>query len=149
MSPPTCQALSRFTQPRFAFWPRRNIRPSRLPRGHQFHPTPHAGRSVFLVSTPSSPSLTVFSPALLPTHTTATSTFFYSSRIRPSRCCHQALPARRIRVTGGQCSESYRLRQSCRPAIFRPPWLPTRCRGVDRVPRRLPPPVRHAQTTPQ
>ena len=23
------------------------------------------------------------------------------------------------------------------------------CRGVDRVPRRLPPPVRHAQTTPQ
>jgi len=28
-------------------------------------------------------------------------------------------------------------RQSCRPAIFRPPWLPTRCGGVRRVPRRL------------
>jgi hypothetical protein len=76
MSPPTWQALSRFTQPRFACWPRPTIRPSRLPRGHQFHPTPHASRSVFLVSTPSSPSLTVFSLALLPTHTTATSTFF-------------------------------------------------------------------------
>jgi len=66
MNPPTWQA----------FWPRRNIRPSRLPRGHQFHLTSHAGRSVFLVSTPSSPSLTVFSQALLPTHPTATSTFF-------------------------------------------------------------------------
>ena len=40
-------------------------------------------------------------------------------------------------------------RQSCRPAILRPSRLPTRCRGVRRVPRRLPPPVRHAQTTPQ
>src|SRR4029450_1359304 len=76
MSPPTWQALSRFTQPRFACWPRHTIRPSRLPHGHQLHLTPHAGRSVFLVSTPSSPSLTVFSLALLPTHTTATSTFF-------------------------------------------------------------------------
>jgi len=76
MNPPTWQASSRFTQPRFAFWPRRTIRPSRLPRGHQFHLTSHAGRSIFLVSTPSSPSLTVFSPALLPTHTTANSTFF-------------------------------------------------------------------------
>jgi hypothetical protein len=76
MSPPTWQTSSRFIQPRFVFWPRHTIRRTRLPRGHQFHPTLHAGRSVFLVSTPSSPSLTVFSPALLPTHSTATSTFF-------------------------------------------------------------------------
>lgn len=76
MSPPTWRASSRFTQPRFGCWPRYTTRRTRLLRGHQFHPTSHAGRSVFLVSTPSSPSLTVFSPALLPTHTTATSTFF-------------------------------------------------------------------------
>src|ERR1039457_1278452 len=76
MSSPTCHAASRFTPLRFALWQRPTTRRTRLPRGRQFHPTPHAGRSVFLIFTPSSPRLTVFLRVSPPTHTTVTSTFF-------------------------------------------------------------------------
>src|SRR6266699_180180 len=76
MSPPTCQESWRFIPLRFGLWQHLTTRRSRLLRGRQFHRTPHAGRSAFLIFTPSSPSLTVALRVSLPTHTTVTSTFF-------------------------------------------------------------------------
>jgi len=57
------------------------------------------------------------------------------------------LSLRRVGVARPRRSESYDPRQSCRSVILRPPRLPTRRGGLRRVPRRLSPPVRHAQTT--
>src|SRR6266576_1756946 len=76
MSPLTCQASWRFTPLRFGLWQRLTTHRSRLLRGRQFHQTPHVGRSVFPIFTPSLPSLTVALRVSLPTHTMATSTFF-------------------------------------------------------------------------
>src|SRR5205823_11355396 len=102
ISPPTWQVSSRFTPFRFALWQRPTTRRRRLPRGHQFRPTPHAGRSAFLIFTPSSPSLTGFLPALLPIHTTATSTFFLLIPLSPVA----ALPPSSTSTSSRHCARS-------------------------------------------
>jgi len=75
MSPPISQALSRLIRLRFACWQHPIIPQSRLPRGHQSHLMPHAGKNAWLTFTPSLPSRTAYSQASLPTRSTATSTF--------------------------------------------------------------------------
>src|SRR5438477_12437074 len=75
MSPPIPQALSRLIRLRFACWQHPIIPQSRLPRGHQSHLMPHAGKNAWLTFTPSLPSRTASSQASLPTRSTATSTF--------------------------------------------------------------------------
>src|SRR4029077_2753326 len=73
--PPISQELSRLIRLRFACWRRPTIPRSRLPRGHQSHLMPHAGKNAWLTFTPSLPSRTAFSQASLPTRSTPTSTF--------------------------------------------------------------------------
>src|SRR5437763_6602632 len=75
MGPPISQALSRLIRLRFACWQHPTIPQSRLPRGHQSHLMPQAGKNAWLTFTPSLPSRTAYSQASLPTRSTATSTF--------------------------------------------------------------------------
>src|ERR1700731_343568 len=84
MSPLTCQASSRFIPLRFVLWLRPTTRRTRLLRGHQSPLTPHAGGSVFLIFTPSSPSLMGLLRVSVPTQTKRTSTFFLLIPLLPA-----------------------------------------------------------------
>ena len=105
MSPPTCQTSWRLTPLRFDLWQRHTTRRSRLPRGHQSHPKPHAGKSVWRGFTLSSPSRTALLQASLPTPTTATST---SSSLIP-RLPAAELPAVSISASSPRCVPLVRL----------------------------------------